>query len=574
MSRALWLLGMLAACSACSVGAPGPSIDVDRAMGHVGSLMLLGPRPGDTDASRRAAAYIERELQAAGASVERQPVGAVDLPAIEVLGQTYRSAHRVVTSDENLVVRFGPRQGAAVLVMAHYDTVRDSPGAVDNAAADAVVIELARALVATPPTTPVILAFTANEEIGLVGAEALAAKLGPEISFAIALDLIGGSGELTINGASRWIGTPEMRWIADAADRAGVILRAPLAHRVVSRWWPQAERSDHGPFTRRGIRALHLYHRGQDGDWIDLAYHTSADGLGRVHRASLDELGRVLLALLPTAPPAHGTEGFWLPVVANAVIPRWLLIAIELLFAAIAIGSLVSQRTSRARGGLGALVGVGCFAVTAAITVACERLTAADHAAPWLHAPVRHEIALGLVVAGTFGLVTLLARRIRPWIGALRYLVIATVIPLVIGSVVLAIGAAELAWIWLLPAAVMALAPRLGPARVLGPLALLLPVVLVLAPNQVREAAWNGFLPTSVPLTAWMLGLGAPALAGVAWWFRRRGAPGPLGAFVLPMGCLLAITAGVLVLSHAHPGCSGTDFNQFQLACERSPGVR
>ena len=63
MSRAFWVLVVV---SACSAGEPGPGIDVDRAMVHVSALMELGPRPSDTDASRRAADYIEQAIEAIG----------------------------------------------------------------------------------------------------------------------------------------------------------------------------------------------------------------------------------------------------------------------------------------------------------------------------------------------------------------------------------------------------------------------------------------------------------------------------------------------------------------------------
>jgi hypothetical protein len=570
VSRAIWILAVVAACSA---GEPGPGIDVDRAMAHVGSLMVLGPRAGDTDASRRAATYIDHAIGAIGARVERHAPGPVDLPAIEVMGQTYRFAKRATTTDDNLLVRFGP-PGKALLVMAHYDTVAASPGAVDNAAAVAVLIELARVLHAKPPAVPVILAFTANEEVGLVGAEALAIKLGNEVSFAIALDLIGGSGALSLNGAGEQIGAAEMWWLARAADRAGVIVRAPLAHRVISRWWPQAERSDHGPFTRRGIRAVHLYHRGQDGESIDLAYHSAGDVLARVDRTSVDEVGRLLTRLAHARPPVAGGDGVWLPGVANTVMPRWLLIAIEVVLAALALMALIAQRTAFVAGGLGLLAGIGAFGIAVAITLGVELATAGDHVAPWLHAPLRAELALACVLLGSLGLVTLAVRRVRPWTGALRYLAIAVALPLAIGCGILALGAAELAWIWLVPAALAAVAPRLGPARALGPIALLLPVVLVLSADQLREAAWNGFLPVAVPLTVWLAVVGAPVVAGLSWLVRRRGATGPLGAFVLPVGCLLAILAGAVVMSRARSGCSAPDFNQFHLACERHPKVR
>ncbi len=567
------VLGLLL-FAACSAGEPGPGVDVDQVMVHVGSLMVLGPRPGESSHAREAATYIEKTVTAMSQKIERYPVGAVDLPEITVMGATYRSAHRAESTDPNLVVRFGP-PGRALLVMAHYDTVATSPGAVDNAAAVGLLLELARELAQAPPAYPVILGFTANEEVGLVGAEALAARVGDDISFAIALDLVGGSGSLVLNGASELIGADEMSWLATAAERAGVTIRAPLAHRVISRWWPQAERSDHGPFTRRGIRAVHLYNRGQDGEWIDLAYHSPRDVLARVDRTSVDELGRVLVALTHVPPPeTGGADGFWLPVLRNRIMPRWLLLVLELVLAGAALVSLISMRTSRARGGCGLLVGLGCVAFATLATFALELATRGDHLAPWLHAPLRFVIAELLVLSGTLGLVVIVVRRIRPWIGELRYLAVAALIPFVVGCALLAIGAAELAWIWLVPAAVIALAPRVPPLRWLTPLAAALPLVLVLNPNQLREAAWNGFLPLQIPLAALIAVFTLPVFASLAWLMRRRGATGPLGAFVLPMGCLLSVIAGVVLVSRAHPPCTAADFNQFQLACEVTPRVR
>src|SRR5687768_15425601 len=95
----------LVVLAACQAPAPGPGVDVDRVMVHVREL-AKAPRPRDSHASRAAAEYIVGQL--AGISVERMPVGAVDLPAIEVMGRRYREAHRVTTTDPNLVARFGP----------------------------------------------------------------------------------------------------------------------------------------------------------------------------------------------------------------------------------------------------------------------------------------------------------------------------------------------------------------------------------------------------------------------------------------------------------------------------------
>ena len=542
---------------ACSAGEPGRGVDVDRAMAHANALVAIGPRPGESPAAKRAVAYIEKAL-AEFTTPTRSEVGVVDLPAIDVLGRTFRVAHRTTTTDPDIVVRFGP-PGKVVLVMAHYDTVLGSPGAVDNAAAVGIVIELARVLAASSPT-PVMIALTAREEDGLVGAEALAKR--DDVAFAIALDLVGGDGDLVLNGASTLIGRTEMRWIANAADRAGVIVRAPLAHRVISRWWPQAERSDHGPFTRKGVRAVHFYNRGRSGELVDLAYHSPRDVASRITRSSVDEVGRLLVALVATPPPAHGGDGFWVPQLANVVIPRWTLIAFESGLLALAITLLVRMRRARERG-LGLLAGIACAAVAIAVTYACER----DR---WILAPGYHVISESLIFGGTFGLLTSLVARWRPWVGARRYLAIAIVWPLVIGIALVAIGAPELAWIWLVPATCASAAPWLRRARVIALAPSLLPALLVLAPTQLREAAWNGFLPPTVPLVAWLATVGIAPLAAIAFVIRDRRHSGPLGTLVLPVGWALAISVGLVMSLRFAAPCTTAKFREFHLACEEA----
>jgi len=466
----------------------GPGIDVDRAIAHVGEMCAIGPRPGDGPEARRAAAYIDAQLEVMGLRAERLEVGAVDLPAIDVLGTHWRSAHRVETTDPDLLVRFGP-PGRALVITAHYDTVIGSPGAVDNATAVGLLIELARVLRDQPPPQPVILAFTANEEIGLVGAEALAERMRTDVDFAIALDIDGGSGPLVINGASALIGRSELAWIASAADRAGVAITAPPVHRVISRWWPQAERADHGAFTRRGIRGVHFYNRGQDGERIDLAYHSPRDLPARVDRASVAEVGRLLRALVAVPPPAHDGDGYWIPT-TRMVIPRWLLVAFELVLAAAALFLLVrmprKEPVARPRTPLprrlrnaGLVLGLICYVLALVLAIALERAFAGDHPAPWIHAPLRAELAELAIIAGALGLLTRVVARFTPWIGDRRYLVVATGLLLAFGGLFFALGAPELAWVWLVPAVSVAAAPRL-PA-VLAPAGRVDPVVRVAA---------------------------------------------------------------------------------------------
>jgi len=569
------LAGILVAvaAAACTAGPPGPGIDAARAADHAAALVALGPRVSESPGARSAVGYLDAQLEAMGVHAEHMTVGTVEIPARDVPGVIHRPVQRRSSGDPDLVARFGP-PGRALLIMAHYDSVPDSPGAVDNAAAVGVVLELARVLALAPPPQPVMLVLTASEEIGLVGAEALAARHADEVRFAIALDLVGGSGPLSLNGASRLIGRSELTWLAGAADRAGVVVRAPLPHRVISRWWPEIERSDHGPFTRRGIPAVHFYHRGQDGEWIDLAYHSARDTAARIDRRSLDEIGRLLRALVAVAPPAHDGDGVWLPVAINTAAPRWPLIALDAALAALALGLLTAMRTPRARGGLGLAAGAGCFAIAAGATVAVERLAGGAHPAPWLHAPAVWLAAELAVFAGSFCLATRIAGRFLPWVGARRYLALAIAVPLAVGLGWLLLGAAELAWIWLVPAAACAIAPRLGRAGLAAVALSALPGALTLTPDLLREAAWNGFLPDGLPLAAWLAAFLAAPLAAASWWMRKGPTPGPLGTLVLPVGSGLAIAAGVVVVLHARPPCNPMEFRAFHLACEVTRGVR
>jgi len=562
---------------ACSSGEPGPGLDVDRVMAHVAHLTALGPRPQDSDGSRTAAGYIEDELDRLGLAAKRSPVGTVDIPDIRVLGQLHRRGHAVTTTDPNLLVRFGP-PGDALLVMAHYDTVPTSPGAADNAAAVGLVLELARELRDHAPAQPVMLAFTANEEIGLVGAEALAAQ-HTDIRFALALDLLGGDGPLVINGASELIGRAELQWLADAADRAGIAITAPPAHRVVSRWWPQSERSDHGPFTRRGVRAVHFYNRGNDGDWIDLAYHSARDVPARLHRDSLAATGRLLRTLVAVPPPAHAGDGFWLPLARNTVVPRWTLIVGEIVLVLVVLVALVLSRDglvavlarrpqrTPAPPASGLLAGAGCYVLAIVFSTVFERGFSGGHPAPWLHEPLRALVGTMLVLLGLFGLATRVAARMRPWRGGQRYRALAAITCSLIGLVFLVVGAAELAWVWLVPAAVIAVAP--ARAAVVAAIASALPIVCVMNPWQLREAAWNGFLPMSLPLSVLLGILAVPTIATLAWWLRRRHPSGPLGTLVLGMACGFAVIIGLGFAVTSQPACSPVKFETFHLACER-----
>lgn len=98
----------------------------------------------------------------------------------------------------NVLTRIdGEGDGGAILLMAHYDSVPAAPGAGDNGAAVATLIEIARHLRAAGPTrNSVIILFTDAEERGHFGAEAFfsAHPWADEVDAVINMDGAGSTG--------------------------------------------------------------------------------------------------------------------------------------------------------------------------------------------------------------------------------------------------------------------------------------------------------------------------------------------------------------------------------------------
>jgi hypothetical protein len=118
---------------------------------HVDRLAgLIGPRHvGAPKALEAAATLIERELSAAGYTVERQ----------WYLAQGHRVANLVAE------IPGSNRADQIVVLGAHYDTVDTTPGADDNASAVAVLLEVARMLRdCRPKRTIRFVAFACEEQ--------------------------------------------------------------------------------------------------------------------------------------------------------------------------------------------------------------------------------------------------------------------------------------------------------------------------------------------------------------------------------------------------------------------------
>ncbi|MBT8213724.1 MAG: M28 family peptidase, partial [Acidimicrobiia bacterium] len=118
-----------------------------RMQADVAYLNDIGPREAGTDAEAETARWLTDSLRARGLAVT---VEAVPLPN----GR----------ESTNVIARIG-RGPRAVVVGAHMDTIRDSPGIDDNGSGVVILRELARRLSETPPDVTVTLVFFGAEEV-------------------------------------------------------------------------------------------------------------------------------------------------------------------------------------------------------------------------------------------------------------------------------------------------------------------------------------------------------------------------------------------------------------------------
>jgi hypothetical protein len=492
------------------------SADISRIRADAEALVALGPRPDSTDAAAAAAQRIRVILGGIGLFPRAAAIGEIAVPAIEVYGRSIRAGGARRSTSDNVWVRFAGGTGRPRLMMAHYDTVPGSPGAVDNAGAVAVLLELARCLAETPPPYPMILAFTGGEEIGLLGARALlrdGVAAGAEL--AVSFDLIGHQRPLAINGVSALWDRWRLEWLADRVASADADADLGLIHRLVSRRVPQLERSDHGPFTAAGIPALHLYGRGAGR--IYLAYHSPFDTADRLDDTALANAFDLAaeLAYARTRLPAAGDDdlGMWIevPFAGARVTSELVAIAVEgaLAIAALVLlaGMIVRRRRGIRVGAVGLLATTGMFAIAwgaATGALLLERLRTGQALSGFFDL-ARLEIATTAIAAAVYCLLLIAAtRRWRLAMGS-RYHAVAALFELAAGGALLAVGAFEIAWLPLTCAALFALAGfsirRPIAAGVLTGVGAVIAVVPI-SPGLLREAVFHGFYPTAVPMTA------------------------------------------------------------------------
>ena len=170
LPAALALLAILFAIQVRQTAPPTPvGIDADRGVFSAGRARdelsnLLGdetPHPVGSAANRAVKERLIARLTELGLKPEEQ----------RTIGCAAESA--TCAQVENVLAAIPGRTADTIVLMAHYDSVPNAPGAGDDGAAVAALLEMARIVKSGAPyRNTILLVFTDAEETGLLGAEA------------------------------------------------------------------------------------------------------------------------------------------------------------------------------------------------------------------------------------------------------------------------------------------------------------------------------------------------------------------------------------------------------------------
>ena len=262
--------------AAVPVSAPATAFSADRAMADVAAV-AREPHPTGSAAIARVRDHLLARINGLGLEVSVRP------------GEGFRPYSQDgralgVAAVQNLVgvLPGKDRQLPAVLVMSHYDSVPNSPGAADDSTGVAAALEMARALKADGPhARDVIFLFTDAEEPGLLGADAFFNRdpMLERVGLVVNLEARGDAGR-----AAMFQTGPGNGALIGVFARAA---KGPSANSMASTVYEKMPNdTDFTHAVKRGLPGLNLA-------FIDdqLGYHTPLARPEHLERGSLQHIG-------------------------------------------------------------------------------------------------------------------------------------------------------------------------------------------------------------------------------------------------------------------------------------------
>ncbi len=478
-------------------GAPAEQFSAARAQAHL-ERIAAEPRPAGSPAAAEVRAYLESVLTGLGLESASQ----------EAVGSTGSDREYFAAAPVHNVVAVLPGTGPTgrVFLVAHHDTQPLTPGAADDGAAVAALLETARALTQGPrPRNDVVFVLTDAEETFLLGAEAFVGR------HPLAAD-----GGVLLNLEARGNAGPVITHSTTPGGAPLVALLGAVAPHPVATSFAGEFRQRMAHTTDFGIFAHDDRFTGWDSANIDgsAAYHRPEDRPGALDPRTLQHHGSNALALaralgdadVPALTDRTGADATHFPVLGRLVqysaALTWPLAALAAAIAAAA--AVVTLRRGaatwpRAVAGLGAaavpLVAAPLLAHGLWLLLVALRPGYAQMLDPWRPGWFR-AAALALVAAVVLAWYALVRRRIGP--GGLRLGVLGS---LTITGLVLAAVAPGAAYLAVLPAVGAGLAVLAGVtagtaavASVVGAavaVLVLVPAVVLVLPALGLAGVWS-----------------------------------------------------------------------------------
>lgn len=265
-------------------GAALTEFSYERALAYLRQF-ATEPHPVNSAAHDRVRDYLMDQLRKQGLQPEIQTA--------EVLSQKFNPETGEAVGKvrvQNIIAELkGTNPGnKAVMLAAHYDSVPQSPGASDDGAGVATLLETLSAVRAGGGLkNDLILVFTDGEELGLVGAQAFAYEnpLAKKVGVVLNFEARGSCGPVFMFETSELNG--------DLIKEFARSVPHPFANSMMfSLYQTLPNNTDMTMFRRAGLKGLNFAYIGCVNN-----YHSPSDNLNTIDSASLQHMGSYALAL-------------------------------------------------------------------------------------------------------------------------------------------------------------------------------------------------------------------------------------------------------------------------------------
>ena len=258
--------------------APSNEFSADRAVDYIRPI-AAGPRPTGSPANAAAREYILSAFRRRGLDPQVQ----------ETIGIRQTGRYAPAAFVRNVLARLRGREtGKAVLLVGHYDSTPNGPGAADDGQSVGVLLETLRALRAGPALrNDVIFLLTDGEELGLLGAAAFVNEhpWAKDVGVALNFEARGTGGPVHMFETSEQNG-----WLIRQFVQAAPYPRTDSISYEIYRRLPND--TDLTVFKRHGYAGLNFA-------FIEdvFFYHTPFDDLAHLDRGSVQQQGSYALSL-------------------------------------------------------------------------------------------------------------------------------------------------------------------------------------------------------------------------------------------------------------------------------------